>query len=50
VRKLKRYAWLLWALVGLGMVGLGLNRGEWNVVKGWAETLCTACIGLTARY
>jgi len=44
---LRRYWWLLWAVVAISLIGLGLNRGEWTTVKRWADTLCTSCIGLT---
>ena len=46
---MRRLAWSLLALAGVLMVTAGLSRGEWISVKRHADTLCTACIGLTAE-
>lgn len=42
-----RYWWLVAAAVGLVLIGVGLAAGQWQVVKRWANILCTGCIGLT---
>ncbi len=43
--------WRYWSLaaaaVGLALIGMGLATGQWQVVKRWANVLCTGCIGLT---
>jgi len=39
----------LLALVGLGLIFLGVRAGQHGQVRRWAETLCTSCIGLTER-
>jgi hypothetical protein len=48
---MRRVWWMAWALLALGLMGVGLSRpewpGEWRVVRGWGENLCTGCIGLT---
>jgi len=45
-RRPRRFAWaVLTALAGLLLV-LGVERGEYLGVLRWAQTLCTACIGL----
>jgi hypothetical protein len=44
---MRRWLWVALAMAGLGLTLLGLGRGEWNVVKRHANTLCTSCIGLT---
>lgn len=41
-----RWWWLVAALVAVAMLGAGLFAGQWNTVRGWAEVLCTGCIGL----
>ena len=42
-----RYWWLAVAAVGLVLIGVGLAAGQWQVVRRWANVLCTGCIGLT---
>jgi hypothetical protein len=44
-----RWAWAVLAMTAVGLMSWGLGRGEWTAVKRHAETLCTACIGLTAH-
>ena len=44
---MRRFGWVLPALVGVALVCLGLAHGEWTIVKRHADALCTACIGLT---
>ena len=46
---MKRFVCLFLALVAVALISVGLARGEWTTVKRHADTLCTACIGLTAR-
>ncbi len=44
-----RRLWIILVLAGSLALGWGLSRGEYQVVKRWANTLCTSCIGLTDR-
>lgn len=43
---LRRWAWLLWVGAGATLLLAGLAGGQYAVVKGWAVTLCTSCVGL----
>ena len=42
----RRATWLLWSAVGLVLLWAGLSGGQYAMVKGWAVTLCTSCVGL----
>lgn len=44
---LRRLVWLPLTVLAVVLMVVGLQRGEWEVVKRYANTLCTACIGLT---
>ena len=44
---MRRVIWLALTVVAVALMVVGLQRGEWEVVKRYANTLCTACIGLT---
>ena len=41
-----RWWWLAAVVVAVAMIAGGVQAGQWEVVKRWAETLCTGCIGL----
>lgn len=38
--------WLIAAVAAGAILGAGLYTGQWDIVKGWAQILCTGCIGL----
>ncbi len=38
--------WLIATVVAGVMLGAGFYAGQWDTVKGWAQVLCTGCIGL----
>lgn len=38
--------WWLWLVVALALITTGVMEGHYVVVKRWALTLCTSCIGL----
>ncbi len=44
---MKRYVWIIAAVVGLAGVIVGLSQGQWSTVLAWGRTLCTSCIGLS---
>ena len=44
-----RYVWIVLAVAALGLMAWGLRLGQWTAVKRHADTLCTACVGLTAE-
>lgn len=41
-----RWLWPVLTVLAIVAVGLGLQRGEFDVVNRWAHTLCTSCVGL----
>ncbi|MBP8951065.1 MAG: thioredoxin [Armatimonadetes bacterium] len=44
---MRRYVWVGLVALAVVMMAIGLGRGEWADVLQQANTLCTACIGLT---
>lgn len=45
--RLMRYLWPVLVAISVGLMAAGLARGEFGTVLNQANTLCTACIGLT---
>lgn len=45
----RRWLWLPLLAISLGMIGWGLQAGEFSTVRGWFNQLCAACIGLSGR-
>jgi len=45
-RQLSHWLWAFLALGAAAAIVIGVQRGEWEVVQRWAQTLCTSCIGL----
>jgi hypothetical protein len=46
---MRRYWWVVLAIVGVALVAVGLSLGQWTSVKRHADALCTACVGLTTE-
>lgn len=47
---MKRYLWVGLLAAALVLILAGLGRGEWDEVLRQANTLCTACIGLSGGH
>ena len=43
---MRSWWWLPATALALAMLATGLHAGQWGAVKGWAEMLCTGCVGL----
>jgi hypothetical protein len=46
MERLRRYRWVLGVLVAVTCLGAGVSLGQYQMVKSWALTLCTSCVGL----
>jgi hypothetical protein len=42
----RRHVWVLLAGASAACLSIGVSLHQYQVVKSWAMTLCTACIGL----
>jgi len=46
MERLRRYRWVFGVIIAVAFLGAGMSLGQYQMVKAWALTLCTSCVGL----